>query len=94
VSAEELKGVERRFHQLVYDVALLCTPVVSDAVEALEHLFLEVTNRLGRDTQYGRAASPDAARIARADWRGGDLPELRRRRVAMLAAMRQELKVE
>jgi hypothetical protein len=94
VPAHDLEAAERRFHGLVYEVALLCGAEVSGATEDLEDAFLVATNRLGRSTQYGEAAGDDVGRAARAEWADGDLATLRERRVHLLQAMRRELGVE
>jgi hypothetical protein len=94
VPAHELEAVERRFHGLVYEVALVCGAEVSGATEALEDTFLVATNRLGRSTQYGEAAGDDVVRTARAEWQDGDLAALREQRVHLLQSMRRELGVD
>ncbi len=91
IADEALREVERRYHGLTFEVAMLCRRTLADAVESVEDEFHRLTVELGRPTQYESGAPPDAARAASQRYVDGERPELRQARIAMLQAMRREL---
>ncbi|HEX6404914.1 MAG TPA: hypothetical protein VF003_17425 [Pseudonocardiaceae bacterium] len=91
VSNDELLQVERRFHALLYEAALLCGPEVCDLIDSTEDELLQLTTTLGRSTEYGPAGSPDVAAEAAAKILLDDFPNLRDIRLRLMAAMRYEL---
>jgi hypothetical protein len=93
VSDNELKNAERRFHALLYDIALLGGAEVCDLIDKTEDELLRLTAVLGRATEYGPAGAPDDAAEAAASALVDDFPDLRGIRLRLMAAMRQELGV-
>jgi hypothetical protein len=93
VSDEELREVERRFHGLVYEAALLCGQQVCDLMDRAEGELLRLTVSLGRATEYDSAGPPEQAelmakKVADEDF---DFPKLREIRLGLMTAMRAEL---
>jgi hypothetical protein len=88
VPAADLRAVERSFHGLLYEAALLAGVEVCALVDEAENELLRLTAALGRPTEYGAAAPDTAVQDAVA---GEDFPALRDIRVRLMAAMRREL---
>jgi hypothetical protein len=91
VPDEALREVERRYHGLTFEVGMLCSRPLADAVERVEDEFHRLTVEFGRPTQYEPGAAPDAARAASRRYVDGERPELREARIDLLRSMRREL---